>query len=509
MARRPGVQILRNPRIDGTTTFALRVRVGGADDILQLGNSADGWDESRVERARAQLLAKIELGLWKPGSTRLPVDGRDNEPTFRELATDWFMDRRGNPAVRPRTVENDHWKLTRFLLPFFGELRPSQITAQTVKKYRRHLHQQNAQIRAAAETGKPLRDRRGQRLRPLGNRSMNSTLQTLAAVLDEAEDAGWVERNVARGRRTREPVERKKRDALEPDEFLSLLEAADELDRERHLPGTLDKAKAIRALRDDAGMPWRQIAERFGVAPTTAMYLYKCEPTGDPGACGPRRAVVATLGLAGLRVTELCQLDRQHVNLATGTIHVRDSKTEAGVRKVDIRPRLLDDLSGYRAALGDAEMDSPAFPTNTSRRRTKDNVRSRIVLPVLARANQVRARRGEPPILAHLTPHTFRRTYITFMLAAGFDLAYVQAQVGHRDPAVTLGIYAQVIRRADRDELRAEMRALLDERPARDVSGPVVRGPSRWESGAKRQKKAVNANDEPSGPPVLNRETAR
>jgi hypothetical protein len=33
------------------------------------------------------------------------------------------------------------------------------------------------------------------------------------------------------------------------------------------------------------------------------------------------------------------------------------------------------------------------------------------------------------------------------VLAGGFDMPYVQAQVGHRDAAVTLSVYAQVIRR--------------------------------------------------------------
>ena len=55
------------------------------------------------------------------------------------------------------------------------------------------------------------------------------------------------------------------------------------------------------------------------------------------------------------------------------------------------------------------------------------------------------------------------------MLAAGFDVPYVQDQVGHADPTTTLAIYARVIRRADRDALRAELRALLGEdRPATD-----------------------------------------
>jgi integrase len=32
------------------------------------------------------------------------------------------------------------------------------------------------------------------------------------------------------------------------------------------------------------------------------------------------------------------------------------------------------------------------------------------------------------------------------MLAAGFDLPYVQEQVGHQDPTTTLKIYAQGVR---------------------------------------------------------------
>ncbi|HET9719502.1 MAG TPA: tyrosine-type recombinase/integrase, partial [Solirubrobacteraceae bacterium] len=73
----------------------------------------------------------------------------------------------------------------------------------------------------------------------------------------------------------------------------------------------------------------------------------------------------------------------------------------------------------------------------------------------------------EPPIRAHVTPHTFRRTYITYMVAAGYDLPYIQAQVGHTQPSTTLGIYAQLMSRPDRDQLRAEIRELLG------VEGPA------------------------------------
>lgn len=93
--------------------------------------------------------------------------------------------------------------------------------------------------------------------------------------------------------------------------------------------------------------------------------------------------------------------------------------------------------------------------------RDKDNVRRNVIAPVVARANELRLARGQNRIRAHITPHTFRRTYITYMVAAGYDIPYIQAQVGHKDPTTTLAIYAQVMRRPNRDQLRAEVRALL------------------------------------------------
>src|ERR1700761_8168119 len=60
-----------------------------------------------------------------------------------------------------------------------------------------------------------------------------------------------------------------------------------------------------------------------------------------------------------------------------------------------------------------------------------------------------------------VTPHAFPRAYITFTIAAGYDIPYAQAQVGHVDPSMTLGICAQLMARRDRDDLRAEIPGLL------------------------------------------------
>lgn len=453
----------------------MRVRAGGADERIALGNQSDGWDEARAERAREQLLAKIQLGLWSPRADATAASN-DEEPTFRELATDWLNERKLNPAIRPRTIELNLWQLSRYLAPFFGELLPSQVTHAKIKQYRERIHTENAQIRTAEEGETPLRDARsGQRLRTLSNDSINKTLRTLALILDEAEDAGWITRNPARGQRTREPSERRPPGgALDVDELLSMLEAATQLDNDRHKATTMEKAARVRDLRDGARLEWKSIAAQIGVAPTTAIYLYGCHDDAPDPTFGVRRAIIATLALAGPRVTELCQLENQDVDLTRPRIHIRDAKTQAGVRAIDIQPRLHDELTRYRSNRGPAAMDAPAFPTRVGTRRDKDNVRQRVIQPVLQRANQLRAERDQPPIHVHVTPHTFRRTYISYMLAGGYDLPYVQDQVGHRDPTTTLAIYAQVIRRPDRDQVQAEIRALLQDtpKPASDHSAP-------------------------------------
>jgi hypothetical protein len=52
-----------------------------------------------------------------------------------------------------------------------------------------------------------------------------------------------------------------------------------------------------------------------------------------------------------------------------------------------------------------------------------------------------------------VTAHTLRRTYISMMFAAGAEIPYVMAQVGHGDSKVTLEIYAQVLKRRDREQV--------------------------------------------------------
>ena len=71
-------------------------------------------------------------------------------------------------------------------------------------------------------------------------------------------------------------------------------------------------------------------------------------------------------------------------------------------------------------------------------------MRNRYLSSAVDRANAGLERDGADPI-GHLTPHSLRRTFASLLLATGADVPCVMAQLGHADPAMTLGVYAKVI----------------------------------------------------------------
>ena len=177
---------------------------------------------------------------------------------------------------------------------------------------------------------------------------------------------------------------------------------------------------------------WKEIAAELGVAESTAIWL--AGRRRRAGRASPRRAIVATLGCAGLRNSEACDLNVGDLDFAHGVIHVRDAKTEAGIRQVHMTPWLHDELLAYRATRPDAQPDEPAFPTRNGARRDLRNINRRVITPAVRAANALRANAAKRRLPGSITAHTFRRTFITLMLEAGAPVPYVQGQVGPRGP---------------------------------------------------------------------------
>lgn len=162
------------------------------------------------------------------------------------------------------------------------------------------------------------------------------------------------------------------------------------------------------------------------------------------------RAVLATLAGAGLRVGELCALDWRDLDLATGTLTVRDSKTAAGRREVDLPSGLVTELWTLAATSPQTGPDDPVFLGRRGTRQTPDNVGRRLK-SAIKRANvQLDEAAGIAPISERVSPHSLRRTYASLRYACGDDPVYVAEQGGWADPSFPIKVYAKAVRRRER-----------------------------------------------------------
>lgn len=249
---------------------------------------------------------------------------------------------------------------------------------------------------------------------PLSARSINMTVTLLGAILESAVERDLIARNPARGKKRRVREHATRRTYLDTAEQISaLLDAARDLDA-------------------------RARPDRSHVR---------------------RRAMIATLTFAGLRIGEMCALRWRDVDLASGWLSVGEAKTDGGIRRVRIRGALRDELVAIRALAGD-DPDAYVFATSTGRRPGRDNVRNRVLAPAVKLASSRLVERGFAPLPDGLTPHALRRTFASVLYALGEDPGVVMDEMGHSDPALALRIYRQAMRR-EADE-KERLRALVE-----------------------------------------------
>ncbi len=128
-----------------------------------------------------------------------------------------------------------------------------------------------------------------------------------------------------------------------------------------------------------------------------------------------RRAIIATLGGAGLRASELCNVLMAEVRLHDpdgARLRIPDAKTDAGVREVQLSPDLVEELVArvdrLRRAGLPAHPGAYLFPNSRGGRMSRQRV-SRIVNKAALLATERLIARGLPP-LPVTTPHSLRRT---------------------------------------------------------------------------------------------------
>lgn len=136
------------------------------------------------------------------------------------------------------------------------------------------------------------------------------------------------------------------------------------------------------------------------------------------------------------------------------------SKTDAGIRVVDLTPALREELTLWLERSRAKRPTDPVFPTMRGGFDCRQNVRRRLLVRAIEEANKRLAAEGIEPI-GEVGLHGLRRTYATLRCAVGDDAAYTAAQLGHEDPHEPapwprgLQATATAARRIRRDELAA------------------------------------------------------
>jgi integrase len=160
----------------------------------------------------------------------------------------------------------------------------------------------------------------------------------------------------------------------------------------------------------------------------------------------PRRAIVEHLLLLGPRVAELCGLLGHDADLPAQCVRIRReiTKTDAGERVIPMLPAVRARAIDHRARRPYGPRD-PVFATRNGTPNTPNNVLRTVLAPVHVRANELLGAQELPPI-AHLTPHTLRRTFASILGVCRVDTRRAVALMGHTDARMTLGVYAQLLK---------------------------------------------------------------
>lgn len=144
------------------------------------------------------------------------------------------------------------------------------------------------------------------------------------------------------------------------------------------------------------------------------------------------KAILELLYSSGLRVSELCNLNRDHVNLKRGEFMVRGKGQKD--RPVFISPEATECLAVYLETRTD---DAKPLFIRYSGAKTGDSdgesfrLTPRSVQRIVAHYAKLAG------ITKHVSPHTLRHSFATDLLMNGADIRSVQSMLGHSNIATT------------------------------------------------------------------------
>lgn len=152
-------------------------------------------------------------------------------------------------------------------------------------------------------------------------------------------------------------------------------------------------------------------------------------------------AVIELLFATGMRISELCSLEKNDINLSERTILIYGKGAKE--RKIQIgNDTVASILEDYRNDFSTEINRCGYFFVNQNGQRLSDQAVRRMINKYTALA----------AIDLHITPHMFRHTFATSLLEADVDIRYIQEMLGHSSITIT-EIYTHVAMSKQRDIL--------------------------------------------------------
>ncbi|HRK41235.1 MAG TPA: tyrosine-type recombinase/integrase [Candidatus Saccharibacteria bacterium] len=150
------------------------------------------------------------------------------------------------------------------------------------------------------------------------------------------------------------------------------------------------------------------------------------------------KAILELLYSSGLRVSELCNLNRDHINLQRGEFMVRGKGQKD--RPVFVSPEATECLAAYLETRSDPA--KPLFIRYSGAKHGDSEGESfRLTPRSVQRIVSHYAKLAG--ITKHVSPHTLRHSFATDLLMNGADIRSVQSMLGHSNIATTQ-IYTHV-----------------------------------------------------------------
>jgi integrase len=144
--------------------------------------------------------------------------------------------------------------------------------------------------------------------------------------------------------------------------------------------------------------------------------------------------------LFGAKWTDIDWINSQiHIQRSYNNQAMYDTKTETSNRKIDIGPTMMTALRKWKLACPPNEFDL-IFPNGAGNPLNHNNVVSRHFNPALKEAE-----------IELIRWHDLRHTYASLLIEQGENIKYIQTQLGHSSPTVTLNVYAHLMKSVNQE----------------------------------------------------------